>query len=463
MTSVSTGAVLWDDDRVDDAVKRPPLDHATLLDGADVVIVGAGFTGLWTAYHLLVDDPTRRVLVLEADRVGFGASGRNGGWCTPEIPLSLDTVDRRHGPGTARRWRHGLVEAVTNIREVCTREGIDAQWSMGGWLQFARHPAQEQRVRHLVAEFRRHGFGDDAMRFMDPDEVATRTRVTRLRGASFSAQTAAFHPGRLVRGLAAAVQRRGGVIAEGVRVQSLVPHGVITSGGRISAPWVVRATEAYTARLPRHRRVLVPVYSMMIATEPLPPQRWEEIGLADREVFNDARRGVIYGQRTADGRFAFGGRGAPYHYASNISPRFDAHRATRNRLASTLAELYPAAADVAVTHHWGGPLGIARDWHPSVGLDPQRGWAWAGGYVGEGVAASALAGRTLADLIGNRSSVRSDLAWVGHASRRWEPEPLRWLGINAMVRLAQFVDRREEAGSEAPRVAGRLLERLLGH
>lgn len=460
---MSPGAAIWND--CEPEVWAPPQEHhlTTWRDGADVVVIGAGFTGLWTAYHLLVDDPTLRVLVLEARRIGFGASGRNGGWCTPEIPLSLDTVDRRHGPGAAQRWRSALVDATDDIRHVCTREGIDAQWSKGGWLQFARNPAQEQRVRHLVAEFRRHGLDERAIRFMEPDEVATRTRVTRVRGASFSAQTAAFHPGRLVHGLASAVERRGGIIAQGVAVQSLVPHGVITSEGRISARWVVRATEAYTARLPRHRRHVVPVYSMMIATEPLSAERWDDIGLADREVFNDARRGVIYGQRTADGRFAFGGRGAPYHYASNIAPRFDAHSATRDRLASTLAELYPAAADAAITHHWGGPLGIARDWHPSVGLDPRRGWAWAGGYVGEGVAAAALAGRTLADLIGDRNTVRSELAWVGHHSRRWEPEPLRWLGINAMVRVAQFADRREDAGYEVPKVAGWVLDRLLGH
>jgi glycine/D-amino acid oxidase-like deaminating enzyme len=460
---MTTNTVLWHDHGIEASGTRRTWDHATLGEGADVVVIGAGFTGLWTAYRLLVDDPSRRVVVLEAHSVGFGASGRNGGWCTPEIPLSLDTVDARHGAGAARRWRGALVDAVAAIRLVCERENIDAQWSEGGWLQFARNPAQEQRLRHGVDEFRRHGFDERAMRWMDGDEAATRTRVTRLRGASFSEQTAAFHPGRLIHGLAAAVERRGGIIAEGVRVQSMVPHGVTTVGGRIPARWVVRATEAYTVQLPRHRRFLIPVYSMMIATEPLSHDHWSEIGLADREVFNDARRGVIYGQRTAEGRFAFGGRGAPYHFSSNISPRFDAHTATRHHLIATLAELYPSVAKATVTHHWGGPLGIARDWHPCVGLDPRRGWAWAGGYVGEGVAASALAGHTLADLITDRNTVRTELAWVGHRSRRWEPEPLRWLGINAMVRVAHYVDRREDAGDRSGGIADRMLHRVLGH
>jgi glycine/D-amino acid oxidase-like deaminating enzyme len=463
MTSFDEASVLWHDAWLDVPASPRRKTGSDWSKDADVIVIGAGFTGLWTAYHLLVGDPSLRVVVLEAERVGFGASGRNGGWCTPELPLSLDAVDHRHGPGTGAQWRRALVDTVADVQAVCEGEGIDAHWANGGWLQLARNAAQEQRVRDGVDEFRRHGFDDQALRWLEPDEVVTTTRATSVRGASFSSQTTALHPGRLVQGLAAAVERRGGVIVEGARVQHIIPHGVILDGVTAPARWVVRATEAYSVRLARLRRSLIPVYSMMIATAPLSPDQWDEIGLAQRAVFNDARRGVIYGQRTADGRLAFGGRGAPYHLGSGIEARFDAHRGVRAQLAATLAELFPAVAATEVTHHWGGPLGIARDWHPSVGMDMEHGWAWAGGYVGEGVAAAALAGRTLAELITNRTSVRTELAWVHHRSRRWEPEPLRWLGINAMVRLARYADRREAAGRRTSHVVDTTFARLVGH
>lgn len=463
MKSAATASVLWHDDAADCAAGlRHHRRSAWSLD-CDVIVVGGGFTGLWTAYHLLDNDPSLRVVVLEAERVGFGASGRNGGWCTPEIPLSLDTVDERHGPGSGAKWRQALADTVTQIRSLCDGEGIDAHWADGGWLQLARNVAQERRVRAGVAEFRRHGFDDQAMRWMEPDEVATMARVASVRGASFSSQTSAVHPGRLVHGLAAAVERRGGVIVENVRVQDIRPRSVIVDGVATSARWVVRATEAYGVQLARQRRSLIPVYSMMIATAPLTQGHWDEIGLAQRTVFNDARRSVIYGQRTADGRLAFGGRGVPYHFGSRIHSRFDAYASVRSQLTATLTDLFPNLANVEITHHWGGPLGITRDWHPSLGVDVHTGLAWAGGYVGEGVAAAALAGRTLADLITDRSSTRTDLAWVHHHSRQWEPEPLRWVGINAMVQLTRFADHREATGRATPRIVEATVTRLLGH
>ena len=140
----------------------------------------------------------------------------------------------------------------------------------------------------------------------------------------------------------------------------------------------------------------------MIATEPLSTAQWATIGLGEREVFSDHRHVVIYGQRTADDRLAFGGRGAPYHYRSRIQPEFDHDSTVFADLRETITDLLPSIEGVRFTHAWGGPLGIARDWHPSVGHDPSTGLGWAGGYVGDGVAASNLAGRTLADLVTGR-------------------------------------------------------------
>ncbi|MCH8972141.1 MAG: FAD-dependent oxidoreductase, partial [Acidobacteria bacterium] len=170
---------------------------------------------------------------------------------------------------------------------------------------------------------------------------------------------------------------------------------------------------------------------------------WTEIGLAERQTFADDRHLVIYGQRTADGRIAFGGRGAPYLFGSRIDPATEQRSRIHDRLVETLVELLPALEGVAITHRWGGVLGVPRDWFPSVGFDRDTGSAWGGGYVGEGVAASNLAGRTLADLITGTESPRVDLPWVGHRSRNWEPEPLRWLSINGALQVMEWADRSE--------------------
>jgi glycine/D-amino acid oxidase-like deaminating enzyme len=224
---------------------------------------------------------------------------------------------------------------------------------------------------------------------------------------------------------------------------------------------VVRATEGYTPGLPGHRRDVAPVYSLMVATEPLPPEVWDEVRLSARETFADHRHLIVYGQRTADDRLAFGGRGAPYHYASSVRREHDREPATFAALHRVLVDLLPAVEGAALTHSWGGPLGIARDWCASVGLDPATGLAWAGGYVGDGVATTNLAGRTLTDLVLGRDTGLTALPWVNHRSRRWEPEPLRWLGVSASLTVMAGADT-EEVRTGRPSRRAAALNRLLG-
>jgi glycine/D-amino acid oxidase-like deaminating enzyme len=264
------------------------------------------------------------------------------------------------------------------------------------------------------------------------------------------------------------VERLGASLYERTTATAIVPgHGserplVRTTTGSVRADVVVRATEGWTATLPGQRRSLVPLYSLMIATEPLGESFWADAGLAGRETFSDHRHLIIYGQRTADGRLAFGGRGAPYHFSSAIEPGFDRVPRVHAALRDTLIELFPALSDATITHTWGGPLGVPRDWFSSVGIDRGSGLAWAGGYVGDGVATSHLAGRTLADLVLGRDSELVRLPWVGHRSRRWEPEPLRWLGINAGLWATRTADGTERRRGRPSRLAARM-DRLLGH
>lgn len=437
-----------------------PLTTRAALSGdvdVDVAIVGGGYTGLWTAYSLLRSDPSMRVLVIEREMVGFGASGRNGGWCVGEL-----AGGHAAGPAAIR----AIADTVDEVGRVVDAERIDCGFVRGGVVRLARTEPQLARQHREVDEFARMGFGDDVIRLLDAAEAQQRLTASSVLGGIFHAPAARVQPARLVRGLADAVERRGGTIVEQTTAGELVAAtptrrvSVVTDRGTVRADVVVRATEAYTRDLDGQRRSLVPLYSLMVATEPLPDDVWEQIGLRDMELFADDRRMVIYGQRTVDGRIAFGGRGAPYRYGSGIDASTENLSDVHDRIASTLYELIPATRGARITHRWGGVFGVPRDWQPSVGVDRSTGLAWAGGYVGEGVAAANLAGRTLADLITGTESELTGLPWVGHRSRPWEPEPLRWLGIQTARRLAGWVDRHEERHQRTSRLAG-VLDRIV--
>jgi glycine/D-amino acid oxidase-like deaminating enzyme len=428
---------------------------------ADVAIAGAGYTGLWTAYYLSRADPGLRIAVCERDIAGFGASGRNGGWCSALFPASLGKLERMTGRDAAIAMYRALQATVDEVGRVTTAEGIDCHWAKGGTVQLARSATQLERAREEVAEERSFGFGEEDLRLLSAAEARDLAAASGVLGGTFTPHCAAIHPSRLARGLAEVVRRRGVSLFERTPVLRLSPGRLVTGTGTVRARYVIRATEGYTPVLPGLHRALAPVYSLMIATAPLPEETWAEIGLAGRPTFNDLRHLIIYGQRTADGRLAFGGRGAPYHFGSAVRPSFDRVPAVFNALRRTLAELFPVLGDVKVTHGWGGPLGVPRDWCASVGLDRSTGLGWAGGYVGDGVATTNLAGRTLADLITGTDSEITRLPWVGHRSPRWEPEPLRWLGVNAGLQAMSWADR-EETWTGRPSRAAQVANGFLG-
>jgi glycine/D-amino acid oxidase-like deaminating enzyme len=455
---------LWLDQLAGPIVTRPALDGD--ID-VDVAIVGAGFSGLWSAHSLLRADPSLRVLVIERDMVGFGASGRNGGWCVGELAGGLGGARATWGRAPAIAMTQAIIDTVAEVGQVVADEGIDCGFAAGGVLRLARTAPQLARQRAEVDEYRHDGFGSDVLRPLDVGEATERLGATRVLGGLHYAPGARVDPARLVRGLADAVERLGGVVVEHTAAIDIVAGSaaarpmVVTDRGTARADVVLRATEAYTRDLPGLRRALVPLYSLMVATEPLTAETWDAIGVRHRETFADDRRMVIYGQRTADDRIAFGGRGAPYRFGSGIDQSTEARSEVHDRIACTLRDLLPQLGDVEITHRWGGVLGVPRDWRPSVGLDRSTGIAWAGGYVGEGVAAANLAGRTIADLVLRADSPLVALPWVQHRSRHWEPEPLRWAAINGARRLAGWVDEQESERGRTPRL-GAVLDRIVG-
>ena len=433
----------------------------------DVAIVGGGFTGLWAARELLRRDPALRVAVLERSVCGFGASGRNGGWASALYPQSDSAVIAHHGQEAFEGLRAHLRRSVVALGDAIDEDGIDAHYVRGGTLIFARSELQAQRLSGEVEASRELGDGPDDLAWLSPEQASERGLVTQSFGATFTPHCARIHPARLVRGLADAVEQHGAKIFENTKVARILGarrgHAaeVVTENASVHARVVVRATEGFTPTLPGERRTVAPIYSLMIASEPQSSAFWDEVGFSTYETFADDRHLIIYGQRTSDGRIAFGGRGAPYHFGSTVEERFDDSPKVFALLEETLRELFPSL-EGEIAFRWGGPLAMARDQSPSVVVDHVSGLASAGGYTGDGVVMSYVAANALADLIvdPNTHTDVTRLPFVQHRSKQWEVEPLRWLGINAGLSAANWADRVEARRGRESR-AGQLLERFL--
>jgi glycine/D-amino acid oxidase-like deaminating enzyme len=414
---------------------------------ADVCIVGAGYTGLWTAYYLARAQTDLRIVVLEQRFAGFGASGRNGGWLTNSVTGGRAQYVRTHGRDAAIAHQRALDETVDEVIEVAAREGIDADIVKGGELNIARSPAQLARLRAVADDERSWPHTD--VEEWDAAATASRISVAGAVGGLWHPHAARIHAAKLASGLAAVVERLGVTIHEDTRVTEISPGRAVTDRGTVRAPYVLRATEGFTPELRGQHRALLPMNSSMIATEPLPAALWDALGWGGREVLGDFAHVYMYAQRTADDRIAFGGRGVPYRYGSRVDADGRTHQRTIGALTALLREFFPAASGIPIAHAWSGVLGVPRDWAAAVGMDAATGLGWAGGYVGTGVTAANLAGRTLADLVLRRDTDITRLPWVGHRARRWEVEPLRWLAVQGIYAAYHAADRLEDRGPSA--------------
>lgn len=450
------GLSLWHDqaaDAGDPLVRRPGLDGDT---DADIAIVGGGLTGLWTAWYLLQREPGTRILVVEKEIAGFGASGRNGGWCSALFPRSTSSLAATHGRDAALAMRRAMIATVDEVGRAAAEAGVACDYARGGTIVYARSAPQVRAAHADIAEA--EIFGVDPLEWWGPERV----HASHARGGVFDPNCARLHPAKLVRGLARALEDRGVRIAEGTTATRVTSGRVDTDRGVVTCDRVVIALEGYGATLRQTHRRILPLYSLMIATAPLPAAFWDEVGLSHGRTFSDYRHLLVYGQRTADDRFAFGGRGARYHWGSTIRSDYDRVERVFAHLRRTLVQLFPAVGDVEVTHRWGGPLGVPRDWHAAVRYDPVTRIGWAGGYVGDGLSTTNLAGRTLAELLTGSESELSRLPWVGHRSPDWEPEPVRFLGANAGLAAMSVADAEQRITQRSSLVA-RAMGPLIGH
>jgi len=454
----------WLGDAGDDLTPRPALDGST---DADVAILGAGMTGLWTAFYLRRRDPSLRIVILEREIAGFGASGRNGAWCAPDLNISMTRLAHLHGKDAARAMQQATYDAVDEVGRATAEAGIDGGFHKGGALLIARGQHGIPSLEGALEEYERFGFGDH-YRLLDAAETADKVRIAGAVRGLYTGSAAVIHPGRLTRGLAQHVEDQGVVIHEGTAVTGFRPRdasgraALLTATGEVRAPAIVLAGEAYLTELPALHRQLIPLWSLIVLTEPVTDAQWAEIGWRNRETVASTRLSIDYLSRTEDGRILFGGRGAPYRLGSPIRAEYDAHGPTHERLRGFVREWFPMLRDIRFTHAWGGPLGMPRDWHPTMSFDEATGIATARGYIGHGVAATNLSGRVLTDLLTGARTPLTELPLVGHRSPNWEIEPFRWLGVRYAQAAVGRIDTKAERTGRPP--TGRsLAERLAAH
>jgi glycine/D-amino acid oxidase-like deaminating enzyme len=430
---------------------------------ADLAIVGGGLTGLWTAYYAKKFDPELSVVVLEAESIGYGASGRNGGWVSALTPGNRKKY--ANAPGSSRedaiRFQRAMMDAVDEVLDVCGLEQIEAGQHKGGNLTVATTMAGWARLQSRRSTDLQYGLHEGEVQLLSADQARERINIEGACGALYYPGVARLDPAKLVHQLAAVLKRMGVVIYEHSRVERIEPGRVATRLGELSAGRVSVCTEGYSGPLLGTRKI-IPINSSMIVTKKLSESDWQRIGWNGLECLNDAAHTFIYAQRTEDGRIAIGGRGAPYRFASGVGGTGATSPETVKLLLGRLGTFFPGVTFEA-DHAWSGILGVTRDWCASINFDPQTGIGSASGYAGHGMTATNLAARTSVDLMFDVASDLTTLPWVGHDSGQWEPEPIRWLGVHTMYRLFGVADRWEESrGSHKTSLLARVGSRLAG-
>ncbi len=436
----------------------------------DVAIVGGGYTGLWTAYHLSEADPGLRIAIVEGETVGFGASGRNGGFAMTLLDMSLALLRRNHGDDAARAAHRAVAQSVEEIGATLARENIDCEWKHGGLMVVAANEGQLDRIRRdrqAAADLGLEGFA-----WLDGDEARARVSSPTYLAALREEHCAVLHPAKLARGLVSRLEERGVPVFEQTAVTGVeeAPGDrlrVLTPAGLLEASQVVVATNAWAAHHPAvshgvARRV-VPLYTYIVLTEPLSEEQWEEIGWADHCGIEDKRNYVHYYRRTLDGRILWGGNDGVIYYGGRIAPRHDRHERIFEGLRGSFRKTFPQLHRVRFTHQWGGPVAITANFVPVFGSGLGGRLHHGVGYNGHGVAPSHTGGKILRDKVLGRSSEYTELCFVDSRAQPFPGEPLRWISAElsrrALLRQDSGFDRGREGGDMDPLLI-RALRRL---
>jgi glycine/D-amino acid oxidase-like deaminating enzyme len=427
----------------------------------DVAILGGGFTGLWTAIFLRQADPALRVAVLERDYVGYGASGRNGGYAMPLVHRSLADLARTLGDTEAGDLHRAAVAAVWSLRDFVAAEGVDCDAMPNGMLVVSNGPEQDARLDDEVATASRLGI--PGLRLLDRAAVQAEIHSETFRRGLAEEACVLVNPAKLVRGLKAVATRLGAEVHEGTAVTAIesVAGGVLlrTPDGTVRADRVLLAANAYGSALDEVRRFLLPLYSYIVLTRRLTDAEWARIGWARRQGVEDRRSFLHYPRPTPDGRILWGGRDAAYH-PDGPKPEYDRDPRIFARLEETFRWTFPQLRDMIFEHRWGGPIAVTARFIPSSGWLAGERVAYGFGYNGHGVAPSHLNGQVLRDLLLGRKTGLTDLAIVRRKPIPFPPRLVRDPLIRASMRGLQQCDDQSRPAREPFLL--RVLNRLAG-
>ncbi len=399
---------------------------------ADVAIVGGGFTGMATAYYLLKAEPSMKVVVLESEVVGYGASGRNGSFAMTVVGLGLELLARLKGRDRAIAAHRYLERAVDTVGELVDGEELDCDYIRPGFLRMATTPAYEKKIRREIELA--HSLGIEGIEWLEKDEARQRVNSEHYLGAWWEPRMALVNPLKLVREMKRVVTGLGATVHEGTPVGSIERPGTYrlrTPGGTLDAERLVLATNAYSDLLPQVRRKQVPAWTYVIATEPLTDEQLEPVGWQGFEGVEDARNLIHYYRRTPDNRLLMGGGPVGFGFGRDMDR--DSNPAAWAHLEAHVADLFPSLAGARIEHRWGGPFSVTTDLTPALGYigDPRA--VYSVGCIGHGVAMTHLNGQTIRDLILERHTELTDHFFVNRRVLPWPPEPVR-LGVSLALR-----------------------------
>jgi glycine/D-amino acid oxidase-like deaminating enzyme len=414
----------------------------------DVAIIGAGFSGLWSAYHLKQLQPEVKIAIFESEYVGFGASGRNGGWASAEYPTSAKRIIKEHGLDSYLQLRKSLITSISEIGQIARDNDWQIDYAKGGALVFATNPAQLSRISSDI---------DDEHQLLSKSQVLELVNIPRALGGVFTPHCAALNPFQLCQELAKYLEENGVLIFEKSIVSSVAKSELIVNEFKVKADISILATEAFTPRSWQSNKQ-IPIYSLMVATEPLPKAVMADIRNSTRATLQEACHLITYAQFTGDGRLALGGRGVRYKLFSRLSERSELDNRMHSALERRARAWFPQLADCKFDYRWGGPVALTRRWQAYLNFDQSAGMAKIGGYVGDGVTLSYLVAKTLAQKISNQ--ITPNLPFIEQKIDKWEVEPIRYLAVNAGFKATVAADY-EEKITKRPSLLAAIIEPLI--
>jgi glycine/D-amino acid oxidase-like deaminating enzyme len=417
-------------------------------DSFDVVVIGAGFSGLWSAFHLKQFQPNLKIAILEKEYVGFGASGRNGGWASAEYPTSSNRLIKENGLESYKNLRTAITKSIDEIGEIAKSNNWQIDYAKGGALVFARGNAQLSRISKEI---------DEEHQLLNKSQTTDLLNIPSALGSVFTPHCAALNPFKLVRALADHLEKLGVMIYEQSSVSEIRDKQVEVNGFNVNCTFSIRATEAFTPRKWMGNRQ-IPIYSLMVATEPLSNEVVKEIRNTQRATFQEACHLITYAQITGDNRLALGGRGVRYKLFSRLSERSEIDNRMHSALEKRARSWFPQITDAKFEYRWGGAVALTRRWQAYLNFDQATGRAEIGGYVGDGVTLSYLVAKTLAEKMSNIKT--ANLPFIDQGIGRWEPEPIRYLAVNAGFKATVLADY-EEKITNRPSLLASIIDPLI--